>query len=823
MENQMLVDIIDNWLENTSSGIAKWEVTSSPYMFMIHDRGKVFSIEKKTLNNGESEYEVMEWGNNGDVLNKYHIKENDIHNKASDLYNVILNSNPCFQDRIKRLEVLDSVQKDVSSESVSLQKIKIRLGLETDGANEFVNIRDSESFYYVQDIDPHYVEPPFVQLESFKGKTPINEAEVILISAPGATGKSALSAYLSNKMNIPLFDLGKHPAVGSHSLIGLLVDNLSTEEYVRFKNGLGQKRFSMIIDGLDEGEIRSGSSAYESFLDDVVNIAKGAEGVPFLMLGRLRTVIDTAFYLESKDVRVVCLQIEPFTLLKAREFIDKALSNKNSAVRFEKSYNDVKNYIIDSVQGFFKNEGALRTQSFNRFIGYAPVLMAIVSLLEERQDFNKLLIELQEERRTNIDLLITIIEKILSREREKVEQKALPAILETYDTDFQKSIYERAYDVEEQCARILYSSLHKGFEWSISERHEFNVKYNEKMNEWTLNHPFLNTNDGSIQNIVFESYVVAKLASNKKYSQTVEEYLLSSRSNSYLLFDFYDRLVDESRFVNFKFLRYLYDSYRALDIFGGRGSMEIISTTQEEEFIEVHCEVSFYREGDVIEKEFQTDIPYDEEISLPSSLGGITVDVPLPVSCRTSRLDVKAPLNIRCTNMTVTSADVIIHLGDKDDIAIIECDKFYALQGNGKLPNVINRGNKNSLIIVSAENVLYPFLEYRRNNSGLIIDNKDFNEMFQKLRRTFMLFRSNGKESLARIQSKIHSRVCNTPTGRAVVNKLLSSGIIYSKGPMYILNTDEMNQQLGMSYNGIHSGEINEKIRTFLQDIEVEN
>lgn len=817
MEQQETNVFLRVLIQDTLNRQLKWESTSSPIMFMVKVNGIVYSIEQVKGMALDYNYVFSEWDTNGNVIEECRPKiDSETYFELKRLFSIVVDSEPLFSEKYSDYS-LSQINADNPPESISLFKIKKRLGLDMEGANEYVGIRENQSFYYVTEAYSNYVEPPFVQLVTYKGLIPISKAEVLLISAPGATGKSALSSYLSNKMNIPLFDLGVHPAVGAHSLVGLLVDHLSTDDYVKFKDGLSQGKFSMIIDGLDEAEIKASSSAYESFLDDVVKIAKGAKGVPFLMLGRSRVVEDTMYYLEKNDVRVSCLQIEPFTLKQACEFIDKTMSERNSANRFEKSYHEVRNYIIDSIGGFFKNEGELRKESFNRFIGYAPVLMSIASLLSERQDYNKLLNELRSGGNTSMELVLEIIEKILIREKEKVRNQVLPPLIQEYKVE---GIDALAASIEEQCARVLCYVQREPCEFSLTGEPDFDHKYNKKMDDWVSNHPFVKANY-EIQNIVFESYIIAKLSTMEKYLPLVIKYLKRIKSNSYLLFDFYDRLVNETRYVHYQMLPYLFDSFRALDQFNGSGAMELISTTEDDEFLEASCELAFYRQEQDAEIDFVTNIPYDEQLFMPSSLYGIMVDVPLKVSCDAPRLDMRPPFRIRCKEMYITSRDVVITNTNATAQMTIECDLFQALQVDGNIPSLIDRSEGSSLVISTSSEVKYPFSNYRNPIDNNTLDDRVLLEKYRKLCKTIILFRSNGKENMARIQDKIHSRICNTPVGKAVIKKLLTSRIIKSEGVLYVLNLEELDKQLGMSYNGIHSGTMNEKTRVFLMSITV--
>ena len=815
-------EIVSKLLEKTEKNELQWTATSSVTMFKTRDNNHTYSIEKRQ----DSFYEIAEWGGDGLVPNPIISQGED----AERLYRKILEMNPALKKPLEEIDMQNSKEK--TSEPISLLKLKKQLGLDREGVNQFINIKECDSFSYVKDSIPNYVEPFFVRLKTYKDDVPLEQAEVILVSAPGATGKSALSAYLSNNMGIPLFDLGKHNAVGANSLTGLFVNYLEIDEYVTFMNGLTQNRFSMIIDGLDEGEIHSGSTkSFWCFLDDIVNIARKAEGTPFLMLGRYRTVMDTAFYLEDNGIKVVCLQIEPFTLKRANEFIDKTIENKNSAIRFEQSYSGVKEYIINSIEGFFKNESESKRDSYNHFIGYAPVLMAISSLLNERQDFNKLLIELQEGKKSNVVLLIDIIEKILIRECGKARNQALPSIFDNNNIDSKlcDEITSKTYELDEQCARIIHLIMHSHFEYSICDRDDVNHLYNKRMESWTENHPFIDYKDPQkpeFQNIVFESYVIARLAKYDDYTKIIVDYLEKEKSNSYLLFDFFNKLSGENHYLSHKLISYMYDSFRALDTNQTDAMMEVISVTEKKDLYEnlgANCELSFYREGSpqMSYIDFSTKIPFDEVFELPSSLRGITVDIPLPAICNKTRMDIIPPMSIRCTKLTLESADVVIYMGDSEEKALIECDELVAIQNNGRIPNVICRGEGNPLLILAEKNVQYPFTDYYH---GQPINSKTdplLPDKYQKLKKTIILFRAYGKENLARISSKIESRISNTKVGKAVVEKLLSTGIMYIENRMYVLNTEKMNNQLGLTYNDIHSGEINDKTRRYLEDIHV--
>ena len=818
--------IIDNLIINTNGGSQEWQSTSNPCMFMTCYQSHFFSVEMR-YDMGRFEYVFTEWDENGEIAPSSRVFQNpEYAPQIEELFGAVIGSNDQFKDKVASIVELWKDNRQRETLAVDLSVIMARLASSNRDKQSPYRFKDNPSLYYEQNGNPYYVEPPFIQLETYvdEGYTSLQQARIILISAPGATGKSALSTYMSYSLGIPIFDLGKHKEVGAHSLVGLLVDNLDTDEYTRFVNGLKNGRESMIIDGLDEGEIKVNKAAFESFLDDTIKIAKGASGTPFIMLGRSRTVDDVIYYLESKEVPVACLQIEPFTIDKASEFIDKSMFSQGNAQRFIEPYKNVQKYIIDSIQGFFANDGELVYQAYNRFIGYAPVLMAITSLLKERCDYNKLLNEFLEEQRSNIDLVINIIEKILLREREKIRIQVLDQLLVHYDNSFKGVVLEKAASIEEQCARVLCAILginYDEFSSPLTNNPEFNNKYKIQMDRWILNHPFINAINSSkieFQNIVFESYVVALLAKNNKLVPTVVSYLQQSKSNSYLLFDFYYKLVDTSRKIDYQILPFIFDSFRALDSLGAGSSMEMISMTEEADFLEVECLLTFSRIGLDPEIEFYTVIPYYGTIVLPSSLCGISLYVPVDVCCRSPHLEIRPPLSIKCKGFSIQSRDIVISAPKTgDDDALIECEHFMASSEEGLLPAVYNRSGRSILKIRTKSQLSYPFNEYWVQPIEDVIDDKALLERYNKLRRTIRLFRLT--DTLSRHKDFINCRICGSPIGKAVVDKLVASGIIVPDGIMYFLNTKALDAQLGLSYDSIHFGELNEQVCRFLSDV----
>ena len=78
-------------------------------------------------------------------------------------------------------------------------------------------------------------------------------ASIVLITAPGAMGKSAAARAISERLNVPLIDVARLP-VGSHSLTGLLTQVLAFTPAASYVQALRAGKASLVLDGLDEAE-----------------------------------------------------------------------------------------------------------------------------------------------------------------------------------------------------------------------------------------------------------------------------------------------------------------------------------------------------------------------------------------------------------------------------------------------------------------------------------------------------------------------------------------------------------------------------------------
>lgn len=711
------------------------------------------------------------------------------------LYDTIINANPELRNFV------DS--------SVSLTKVKERLA----GGME-LNTKSNSSFKYIQ-TNKTYVEPNFSQQKTLEGMTPIDQAQVITISASGATGKTALTEHISSILKIPVFDMQQHEAVGSNSLLGMLFNTLSIGDFSSYIQSLKDGEATMIIDALDEGYVKTNNSAFESFLKDVVTIATDNKGVPFVIMGRTSVIEYATMFLEDNGVRVCMLQIEPFIRKKAEEFIDVVLTEKRGKeITYKKEYKDVRNYILDSLQAFFKNESDINKRQSERFIGYAPVLQSIATLLHEKeQNYFQLKAELEKNDTKNVSLIRNIIEMILKREQGKVTDE-IRNLLQNMHYSNVESIIDQCYDINEQCARILRFVNGNTYEEKKTGDAAIDEKYEELIKKWFTEHPFIV--EKKIQNIVFEGYIVSRLIGIDKYRDDVIDYLDCNWRNSYILFDLYNIMESQNREIDMRFVKYLIDSYKATEKGYNRHFVEIIANNNQDNS-EISCELAFEELGDEEYDPYVFILSEGDVLELPSSLSNIYIDAPICISCNKKHVEFSPMVNITCKKMIIPSEDVLITPARLEDTVVIECDEFEGAR-NGKMQNISNNG-KVAFTILTDTNLYYPFASYKKRRRGELPEDETFVDKYQKLRRTIVQFRAHSKGNLAKFKDKIDNRIGNTEVGKRVIEGLLREGVLEERRHMYFINDKMMSEKLGLGYNELRTYDVNSKVKDFLNSI----
>ena len=697
---------------------------------------------------------------------------------------------------------VETLIKRIIGKSDAYKPFSYRFQLDSD-----FNVYDTEN--------QQFVKPVLSEVDDYS-MAPFTEAKFILIEAVGASGKTELTKYLSYKLQCPVIDLGKTRVVAGNSLTGLLSKRMQRRDSFLFMDDVSRGCSTLIIDALDEGYMKTNSQGYQDFIDDVLYLDPQVT-CPIVMLGRYNAVELTALHLLERDVPFVTLQIEPFTLNLAKEFIDKFVSTP-AATKYDSVYRETRDYIIETIGGFFRDQSSIKTMAADRFIGYAPVLQSIAAFFDENTNFQVVLDELKEKDTRSVSLIIDIIERILRRDREeKVFPNFLNDLIKDRDDEFKNVVNSLVYTEVEQCARVLYSVMKKTFPEIPIKDPSFMTVYNEHISTWVQEHPFMGKN--KICNIVFESYILARLINDDTYCGAAFEYL-HSNGVSYMFAYIYKELYGFGE-IDKRVLPYIYNSLRELNT-KVSSYMFDLSFLKELDNNEILCEFRFAGSNPNMEVfNGYVKYQYGDIIDIGRNIEYVSIDVPISVSLSSPKVDIWAPTYVRCAKILVSSSEIVLYKGVANDNIMFECadlnveqryEQYVQLTGPGK--------QSDSFVIIVPRRLEYPFYDFCATETERLAKLTDDNfEKYKKLRAIILEFRSHSKNELAKHHEKIDFVLGNTPIAKKVIGALLESQIMFKDGHLYKLNSDILDKELGVSYDGIRNFEISNEIIEFLNKV----
>lgn len=698
------------------------------------------------------------------------------------------------------------------SMTISTYKLKQYIGLKKSLAELGVTSNNSEPCLGVKNPFPEYIEP-FLTLPLEGKDTKIdNYPRIVLISATGATGKTAMTKHLSSVLNIPVFDLGKAREVASNSLTGSLVKEYGVT-FSTYLEALKKGDQAIIIDALDEGLAKSGTGAFNAFIDDVLSLIADSsrDSIPVIMLGRTQAIETISEYLESKKFTYSCLQISPFTLKQANDYVDMKVKPNT---KFKSAYTDLKNYIFSAIGSYVKKQSELE----DNFLGYAPVLDAISTAIRSRDNYQALLEEYKKTSTSGISFILNVIEEIIRREKEDKINEFLLEIQNDLTEDEYNHAKKITYDGLEQCKALLTILYDEKYHFSISSDAHLNTKFSEHMSSFIEDHPFLNGK--SFENTVFESYVLTCLMIEDPDNIYLRLYLAERYRDAYMLFYFLVELIKDQP-LKWHYIQYVYRSLISFDKRNDYGHTWILQNGDTR-----NHSVVMFRQKDNKRLELQSEL--DEECKLyPGNiLSNMTIDSQIIDLCLDAKsVEIVPPILAICNYVNVGSDIVINELQSAeeenvDSRVIFECLIFNVDFQSGHRPEVKINSDKIQLTINSENKLIPPFSEYGTEIQIGGSFSKEFVAAFVKLRKILITFRSHSKGSMARYKGKIDdSRISGHDIGKLLINSLLENGIIEDKGYMYHLNRSRTAELLGLTFDKLQATSPTPQMAKFIKRI----
>jgi hypothetical protein len=677
----------------------------------------------------------------------------------------------------------------------------------------------THSFAISPGREDSYIEPTFT-----KNQFDVEKPQVLLISAVGATGKSALAEVLSNRLKLPLLSLGQHKPVGDNTLTGLLTTSFPVDQLSAIFQSIDSGEYGIIIDGIDEGRSKTTEQAFQAFLDDIARLCKGATSPSFVLLGRTQILEECWIYLDDKGTSTGLLTIDPFSLDQARTYIDKFTDGTDSAQASQ--YNETRDLILNKLSTAFSTADAAPAGNFLSFIGYPPVLEAIVTLLDKERNYHRLRDQLADARSTNIeiDLLLKIAGYILARERdEKVLPNIVDPLLQSLVPPLEPSKKDLIFNPLEQCSRLVSHCIGLKASFSRIPDAVLNARYEEALAQFIVEHPFVNGR--SFRNAIFEAVALSMLIASEEpeNNNLALQYVDSHKDNYYLVY-LLDLLATDGQ-LPLQCLRALLGAALEFKATNATVDLSILGPDAEESVGSTYVGVDIELTVGVSDERsktfsFSCSIAATDSVDLGSRLSSAYVSLPGNAILRGSReVELTAPIEICAEVIEIPAQSLVLR-----PQASSSAEKYVILQAGKVRADVTSltaAGVDFTIAVEDTSGLQYPLVQYMQKRATTPKD-PAVREKYLRLRKILTHFRSHSKGAMAKYRDKIENeRVAGNEIGGAVLKQLLRDGILTLKDPLYFIQTDQVDKFLGISWPDLRKGGMSEKLLQYLRSIPV--
>lgn len=288
---------------------------------------------------------------------------------------------------------------------------------------------------------------------------------LVLITAPAAVGKSTAADFMSNSLKCPILDLSSLQ-VGDGTLEGALSKSFGIRKCAEFLESLMGSQATLIIDALDEAEVRSGQANFRAFVRGLADTASQVSGdrAAIVIFSRAESSRLLQEVFDERHLQYAHFEIRPFGKEQAQRYLERRVSDVYRSrekellhLKHVEPFAEARNVLfrvlasaIDAKVEDFWTESDVRD-----FLGYAPVLDVAAEYLAV-DNFATLGSAIGFSQGSGFDqwgLVATVIDQLLLREQSKfVAQFTMVDIFQQYGNP---SLHSILYSPEEQCARLL--------------------------------------------------------------------------------------------------------------------------------------------------------------------------------------------------------------------------------------------------------------------------------------------------------------------------------------------------------------------------------
>lgn len=626
------------------------------------------------------------------------------------------------------------------------------------------------------------------------GDSDPERAHILLVSAPGAVGKTTLAKQIACETHSVYIDLAAAEPVGGNTLSGGLFRSSLSEKW-------NNQTIATLIDGLDEARLKVTHGAFKAFLSDVAALSS-KRTIPTIIFGRTAAVQDAWLVLDDEsDVDVAVLEIGYYDSNDAVELAELIIKNESSNRPYASAEQEAVRLLLEQLRDQTKNDES-------RFAGYAPVVHAVAKTVSGEKNPSKLISKIKEGEQPVT--LKDIASVILEREHEKLGG------LSFQDPGLSGKLYTTVEQIQRLIARIY------GLQLQDPRLPQMNAadakKYSEVLDQWVPEHPFLDGSGKKPSSVVFGAIISAEaLRSSEASAPALGRELGRGAAANPFLHEFYvdkDKAAQEPVLIPADHIGVIYSSLRASLSVGDAASL-VVDEVEEPIEGELRSDVEIFitrRAADPRTLRFRTE--QTDAIRLGAHVEDVDIvaqhaDVVIGPGQEATLV---SPINIHCKKLTISSDNVVVERSSDQKTAAVflQADEFY---GDVASVPVCRAGVELLCFWPGVQG--YPWTSFATDPP--LLDDPRVDEALNRFRQLVIVFRSHGKGRLARFRGKLeHSRMTKG-YGQEILDAMVDHGILALKQPMYFLDAKRLAALTGMTYVDCMAKRFKEDAVTFVR------
>jgi hypothetical protein len=673
--------------------------------------------------------------------------------------------------------------------------------------------------------DPSFLRPPLLVVE----ETEDGSSPFVIVSAPGAVGKTALARHIAAEKNYFLWDLARLK-LGDNSFIGTIAQCFGAASLQSILESLGDGSVGFVFDAFDEAELLSGWQRVENFLDELIDYSRNARTPCFVLLARSETAALVSFYLQDKGVDCPLLEIGYFLESESKEFIGlqvERLARERSLPELAERYKQHKgpfNEAIDAIFASIYDAFSVRpdvawTNSVVRsFLGYAPVLQAIASDVSSYTNY----LDVRKAVRDRVftgkgpSIASSIMQDLLRREQAKVvsalEGKGLSG------AEGWKG-WDEVYPPEEQLERILLRVLKSDNATELQSDRSvpswLAEHYRETLKSFLPQHPFLRETDFS--GPAFRDYTLASLLKSPADSLRTSSRELMQKPTyvaTPLLIQFYR--ADGHELVWGEDAGFFYESFSSRDTVTNLSSTAILLPPTSDAVSHTFELFDAGPEGapEPTRLFVRGDSPVNVVFSRRLRQAVLIVEGVVTLGNATNGFEI-TDSEIICRTLVVRSRVFIVRSSTQAQAVEMRAETYEQIP-----PTIDVQTRGPGRLAVSWPGAkLYPWATFVAEATG-DTQRRIEQDSFLGLRRILAWFRRDKKEDLARHRDLIRNvAVGENFLRQRMLEFLIHRGIIFEDEPLFKVNIS-MLSAAGINYSDLRQGRATESISRFLEEFE---